>query len=120
MKSKNVFLTGSEGFIGSHMVEALVKKNFNVRALVMYNSFNSMGWLDICDPNVKGHFEVFSGDIRDPHTVRHSVRNCQQIIHLAQELTYLTPSTFEKDQLKLFLAKAIDQFLEVTPHLCRL
>ena len=45
----NVLITGSEGFIGSHLAEALVRKGYNVKALVLYNSFNSWGWLEQID-----------------------------------------------------------------------
>lgn len=58
-----VLVTGADGFIGSHLVEALVRQGFKVRAFVYYNSFNSWGWLDECSNDVKGNFEVFSGDI---------------------------------------------------------
>lgn len=59
-----ILVTGADGFIGSHLVEALVKSGKNVRAFVLYNSFNSWGWLDRCPSDLKGQFEVFSGDIR--------------------------------------------------------
>ena len=99
-----ILVTGADGFIGSHLVESLVRDGFEVKAFVMYNSFNSMGWLDMCDPKVKGHFEVFSGDIRDPHTVRHSVRNCQQIIHLAALIgipySYVAPDSYIDTNVK--------------------
>ena len=62
-----VLITGADGFIGSHLVEGMVRAGFAVRAFVLYNSFNSWGWLDDCAPDVKGHFEVFAGDVRDPH-----------------------------------------------------
>ncbi len=61
-----VLVTGSDGFIGSHLVEELVRRGYDVRAFVMYNSFNSWGWLDKCASDVKEKFEVFQGDIRDP------------------------------------------------------
>ena len=48
-----VLVTGSEGFIGSHLIEALVKNKYKVRALVLYNSFNSWGWLDSLSPEIK-------------------------------------------------------------------
>ena len=64
-----ILITGADGFIGSNLTEALVRKGFTVRAFVMYNSFNSWGWLDHCSSDVKEQFEVFSGDIRDPHGV---------------------------------------------------
>ena len=58
----NVFLTGADGFIGSHLVEALVRSGHNVRALVQYNSFNSMGWLESLAPEMRGQIEVVAGD----------------------------------------------------------
>ncbi len=53
-----VLVTGADGFIGSHLTEALVRRGYNVRAFVYYNSFNSWGWLDHCAPDIKGRFEV--------------------------------------------------------------
>ena len=49
-----VLVTGADGFIGSHLTEALVRAGYDVRAFVLYNSFNSWGWLDHCSPEVKG------------------------------------------------------------------
>lgn len=65
-----ILVTGADGFIGSHLVESLVRKGYKVRAFVFYNSFNSLGWLDYCDKEIKGQFEVFAGDIRDPYGVK--------------------------------------------------
>ena len=56
-----ILITGADGFIGSSLTEALVRKGFFIRAFVMYNSFNSWGWLDYCSPEIKGQFEVFPG-----------------------------------------------------------
>ncbi|MDZ7641804.1 MAG: GDP-mannose 4,6-dehydratase [Desulfurivibrio sp.] len=70
MSTKNGNATPTDGFIGSHLVETLVRQGRKVRAFVLYNSFNSWGWLDHCEPDVKGQFEVFAGDIRDPHGVK--------------------------------------------------
>lgn len=78
-----VLVTGADGFIGSHITEALVRDGWDVRAFVFYNSFSSWGWLDHCTPDVKGQFEVFSGDIRDPHGVRTAVNGCDAVVHLA-------------------------------------
>jgi nucleoside-diphosphate-sugar epimerase len=71
---KKVLVTGADGFIGSHLTEALVHKGYDVKVFVLYNSFNSWGWLDNCDSDVKGKFEVFAGDIRDPHGVNERLR----------------------------------------------
>ncbi len=76
-------VTGADGFIGSHLVEALVRADYDVRAFVFYNSFNSWGWLDHCAPDIKGGFEVFAGDIRDPHGVRTAMKGCDAVLHLA-------------------------------------
>ncbi len=62
-----VLVTGADGFIGSHLTEMLVKRGYEVRAFVYYNSFNSRGWLDTCDKTTREKMDVFSGDIRDPN-----------------------------------------------------
>ena len=95
---KKVLITGADGFIGSHLVEALVRKGVEVRAFTLYNSFNSWGWLDHCAPDVKGHFETFSGDIRDPHGVKQAMHGCDGVIHLAALIaipySYHSPDTY--------------------------
>ena len=58
MEKERIFITGADGFIGSHLTESLVREGYSVRAFVMYNSFNSWGWLDHCGDDVKGKFEV--------------------------------------------------------------
>src|SRR4029079_750420 len=81
--SARVLVTGADGFIGSHLTEALVRAGHDVRAFVLYNSFNSWGWLDHCAPDVKGHFEVFAGDVRDPNGVRAAMQGREAALHLA-------------------------------------
>lgn len=78
---KKILVTGSEGFIGSHIVELLIKKGFKVKAFILYNSFNSKGWLEEIKPNK--NLEFFYGDIRDYENVQLAVKGCDQIIHLA-------------------------------------
>ncbi len=78
-----ILVTGADGFIGSHLTEALVRAGHDVRAFVYYNSFNSWGWLDRCAPEVKGKFEVFAGDVRDAHCVRVAMTGCESVLHLA-------------------------------------
>ena len=78
---KNVLVTGADGFIGSHLVEALVKQGFNVRALCLYNSFNSWGWLD--QSPARDKVEVVSGDVRDSHFCREITKNIDTVFHLA-------------------------------------
>ena len=83
MKNKTVFLTGAEGFIGSHMVEALVKKNFNVKALVLYNSFKDIGWLSVLDKNIIKHVDIIFGDLRDKGSFKKIINKVDYIINLA-------------------------------------
>lgn len=80
---KKVLVTGACGFIGSHLVEELVRRGADVKAFIFYNSFGSWGWLDRCADDVSGKFEVFMGDIRDPNGVREAVAGCDTIFHLA-------------------------------------
>ena len=69
-----VLVTGADGFIGSHLVEALVRRGCRVRAFVFYNAFNSWGWLDSVPREVLSAVEVVAGDIRDPNGVAAAVR----------------------------------------------
>lgn len=78
-----ILVTGADGFIGSHLVEALVRDGHRVRAFVLYNSFNSWGWLDRVAPDVAGRFELVAGDVRDPHMVDAAVEGCSAVLHLA-------------------------------------
>lgn len=98
MLTRKVLVTGADGFIGSHLVESLVRQGYEVRAFVLYNSFNSWGWLDHCGPDVKGQFEVFSGDIRDPHGVKEAMKGCDAVLHLAALIaipySYHSPDTY--------------------------
>lgn len=80
---KKVLVTGADGFIGSHLVEALVRAGYNVRAFVFYNSFNSWGWLDESPAEIREALDVFAGDIRDPHGVDQAMEGCDAVLHLA-------------------------------------
>jgi dTDP-glucose 4,6-dehydratase len=80
---KRILVTGADGFIGSHLVEALVTRGVQVRAFVFYNSFNSWGWLDHAPERVRKSIEVFAGDVRDPHGVRKALTGCDTVLHLA-------------------------------------
>ena len=82
-KSKKVLVTGSEGFIGSHLVEELVKKGIRVRAFVLYNSFNSWGWLETIPKSSLNKVEIFLGDVRDPNSVNKALGGVDIVYHLA-------------------------------------
>ena len=99
-----VLVTGADGFIGSHLTEALVRAGYDVRAFVFYNSFNTWGWLDRCGPDVKGKFEVFAGDVRDPNGVRAAMKGCDAVLHLAALIaipySYYSPDTYIDTNIK--------------------
>jgi dTDP-glucose 4,6-dehydratase len=98
MKNTKILVTGADGFIGSHLIESLVRQGHEVRAFTLYNSFNSWGWLDHCESDVKGKFEVFSGDIRDPHGIKEAMKGCDVVLHLAALIaipySYHSPDTY--------------------------
>lgn len=91
-----VLITGAEGFIGSHLTEALYKKGYQVRALCQYNSFNNWGWLE--DISCKNDIEVFSGDIRDPFYCEELVSGVDIVFHLAALIaipySYISPQSY--------------------------
>jgi dTDP-glucose 4,6-dehydratase len=97
-------ITGADGFIGSHLTEALIRQGHDVRAFVLYNSFNSWGWLDHCAQDIQGKFEIFSGDIRDPNGVRTAMKGCDAVLHLAALIaipySYHSPDTYIDTNIK--------------------
>jgi NAD dependent epimerase/dehydratase len=76
-------VTGADGFIGSHLVEALQAAGARVRAFVCYNSFNSRGWIDTFPEEQLRRLEVVAGDIRDSRAVEAALRDCDYAFHLA-------------------------------------
>ena len=82
MIKNKILVTGADGFIGSHLVEALVKKGFKVKAFTFYNSFNSWGWIDSFDKSITKELEIISGDIRDYDSIKKASKNCDYIFHL--------------------------------------
>lgn len=83
LKGKRILVTGSEGFIGSHLVQKLLKQGCKVRAFVYYNAFNSWGWLDTLEQKELKKIDIFLGDIRDQNSVWKSMRNIDIVFHLA-------------------------------------
>lgn len=80
---KNVFVTGADGFIGSHLVELLVAAGASVRAMTYYNSWNEKGWLRDVPAATLAGVELFAGDVRDAERVRQGVRGCDYVFHLS-------------------------------------
>lgn len=93
-----VLVTGADGFIGSHLTEALVRTGVDVRAFCLYNSNGSAGWLDQSDPDVRASIEFVLGDIRDPQLVEDSLSDVDVVFHLAALIaipySYLAPMSF--------------------------
>jgi NAD dependent epimerase/dehydratase len=80
---KNLLVTGADGFIGSHLTEQLVKLGHSVRAFCCYNSWNTYGNLENCDEEIKKSIDFFTGDIRDPYSVKKAMQGCDTVFHLA-------------------------------------
>ena len=95
---KKVLVTGADGFIGSHLVELLVEKGYEVNALCIYNSSGTWGWLETIPTETKKKINIFLGDIRDPLCVKKSMKDCQIVFHLAALISipysYLAPSSY--------------------------
>ena len=94
-----ILLTGSEGFIGSHLVEKLVKNGHELTCLVLYNSFNSWGWLDKIDDKIKKNIKIITGDIRDEFLVKSLIKkNTDVVINLAALIgipySYRSPKSY--------------------------
>jgi NAD dependent epimerase/dehydratase len=104
LENKQVLITGSDGFIGSHLVERFLKENCKIRAFVYYNSFNSWGWLDSFSKEKLDKIEVFPGDIRDSYTVRKAVKDVDIICHLAALIgipySYIAPESYIDTNVK--------------------
>lgn len=101
---KKVLVTGADGFIGSHLVERLLKEGCNVRAFVYYNSFNSWGWIDTFPAELKAKLDIFAGDIRDPNGVREAMKGIDVVFHLAALIaipfSYHSPDSYVDTNIK--------------------
>ena len=101
---KKVLVTGADGFIGSHLVESLLEKGYEVKAFVYYNSFNSWGWLDSLPQEKLGQIEIVQGDIRDPNGVRTAMEGVEGVFHLAALIaipfSYYSPDSYVDTNIK--------------------
>ena len=102
--SNKIFVTGSEGFIGSHLVERLVDSEYKVKALVLYNSFNNYGWLEELPNSTKNQIEIVSGDIRNSDSVKLYMKDCKVVLNLAALIaipySYVSPSAYIDTNIK--------------------
>lgn len=103
-KYMNVLITGTDGFIGSHLTEALLEAGYNVKAFVYYNSFNNWGWLDTLPKEKLSQIEIFTGDIRDPNGVRTAMKGVDMVFHLAALIaipfSYHSPDSYVDTNIK--------------------
>lgn len=99
-----ILVTGSDGFIGSHLTETLVREGYKIRAFVLYNSFNTWGWLDSLSKDILSEIEIFQGDIRDPNGVKHAMKGMDEVFHLAALIaipfSYHSPDTYVDTNIK--------------------
>ncbi len=104
IKGKKVLVTGADGFIGSFLTEALVQMGCDVRALVMYNSFNHLGWLETMDSGDREKLDIVSGDIRDSQYMSDVAEGIDVIFHLAAMIaipfSYKSPENFIDTNVK--------------------
>lgn len=101
---KQILVTGADGFIGSHLVEELIKKDYKVKAFCYYNSFNSWGWLDTFSKEQLAKIEIFTGDVRDPNGVREAMKGIDTVFHLAALIaipySYHSPDSYVDTNIK--------------------
>lgn len=97
-----MLVTGADGFIGSHLTEALLNKGYTVRALAQYNSFNNWGWLEDIAPRQR--LEIVCGDVRDPNFCREICKDIDTAYHLAALIaipySYIAPDSYVDTNIK--------------------
>ena len=103
-RREHVFVTGAEGFIGSHLVESLLSRGYKVNAFVLYNSFSATGWLTEIDDSLRENLTIYLGDVRDQQTVEAALQGCDSIVHLASLITipysYIAPVSYFETNVK--------------------
>lgn len=104
INGKKILVTGSEGFIGSHLTERLVEMGAEVTALVQYNSFNNWGWIDTFEKNIKDSIKVVTGDVREYDGVKRVVKDQEIVFHLAALIaipySYLSPMAYVRTNVE--------------------
>lgn len=104
LENKTVLITGSDGFVGSHLVERFLEEKCNIRAFVLYNSFNSLGWLDSIEKEKLKKLDIIAGDIRDYNMVSKAVKNVDFVCHLAALIgipySYIAPESYVETNVK--------------------
>ena len=104
LKGKKVLVTGSEGFIRSHLTERLVELGAKVTALVQYNSFNNWGWIDTFSDEIKDNIEIVTGDIREYDNVKRIIKGKDVVFHLAALIaipySYLSPMAYVRTNVE--------------------
>ena len=102
--SKYAVITGADGFIGSHLTEKLVRSGRKVRALAIYNSFGSYGWLEDLPKEIRDEVEIVLGDVRDPNGMREFTKGADEIFHLAALIaipfSYRSPDSYVDTNIK--------------------
>lgn len=97
-KFQNILVTGADGFIGSHLAEALVAQGRRVKAMALYNSFGRHGWLDTIPAATRAKMQLVMGDVRDPFSVREAMKDCDAVLHLAALIaipySYSAPASY--------------------------
>lgn len=104
LEGAKILVTGADGFIGSHLVEALCREGANVKAFCYYNSFNRLGWLDTLPKGILDKVEISTGDVRDPNGMRQAIDECDMVFHLAALIgipfSYHSPDSYIDTNIK--------------------